>query len=226
MTNYNNNMNKAPFYRPTSMGSIRFHEPVKAQLIEAYFGRELPNNCIPTVNITYGIISDTMSHITKANECGYVGEILAVRRSCENGNPVRLVENNKNYPQLNGCIMQYAADVTIGILRDIMAKNPQKLSVAEQYDNRIKEECEKVYAKAMKEKQARLTFENLDALEEENYRMEERIKELEKMHKELSKENKKIKRENRKLIKEVKTTTKELKNANKKLDKISAIVNN
>ena len=216
MTNYiNNNMNKAPFYRPTSMGSIRFHEPVKAQLIESYFGRELPNNCIPTVNITYGIISDTMSHITKADECGYVGEILAVRRSCESGNPVRLVENNKNYPQLNGCIMQYAADVTIGILKDIMTKNPQKLSVAEQYNNRIKEE-----------RQARLTIENLDTLEEENHEMEKRIKELEKMRKELSRENRRIKKENRKLIKEVKTTTKELKNANKKLDKISAIVNN
>ena len=202
MTNYiNNNVNKAPFYRPTSMGSIRFHEPIKAQLIESYFGRELPNNCIPTVNITYGIISDTMSHITKANECGYVGEILAVRRSCESGNPVRLIENNKKYPQLNGCIMQYAADVTIGILKDIMAKNPQKLSIDEQYNNRIKEE-----------RQARLTIENLDTLEEENHEMEKRIKELEKMCKELSRENRKNKNE--------------LKEVTKKLKKITSIVNN
>lgn len=213
MTNYNNNMNKAPFYRPTSMGSIRFHEPVKAQLLDTYFGRELPNNCIPTVNFTYGIISDTMTHITKANEYGYVGEVLAVRGSCESGNPVRLAENNKNYPQLNGCVMQFAADVTIGILKDLMAKNPNRLSIIEQYENCIK-----------KEKQANLTIENLISLENENHEMKKHIKELEKKNKELSKENKKIKKENRKLSKDNKVIAKELVEATKKLTKIASIV--
>ena len=219
MTNYNNNMNKAPFYRPTSMGSIRFHEPIKAQLIDAYFGRRLSDSCVPTVNCTFGIISDTISHITKNNEYGYVGEILAVRKSCENGNPVHLRNNNKSYPQLNGCIIQYVADVAIGVLKAYMEKNPQRLSVVEQYE------------KCMEKKNAEF---NVKVVEENKIcEQEKKIKELEKMNKELSKENKKIKRENRKLTKENKATTKELKkttkeltSATKKLNKIASIVNN
>lgn len=136
MMNRYMNSDSNKFYRPTTMESIMFNEPKKAILIENYFAKQgikLPSICIPTVNLTCGIISPKISHICSTNESGYVGEVNAINKSCESGNIVRVHKTNNHYYEINGCRFAYAADLPISYLSEIMSKNKDNKSIHELY---------------------------------------------------------------------------------------------
>lgn len=133
----NRYMERNNFYRPATFEAIMFNEPKKGMLIEAYFAKQgikLSNICIPTVNLTCGIISPRISHICSTNESGYVGEVNAINKSCESGNIVRVHKTNNHYYEINGCRFAYAADLPISYLSEIMSKNKDNKSVHELYD--------------------------------------------------------------------------------------------
>lgn len=108
-------------YFPKTIASITFMEPEKALLLKEYFGGYLPSNtCIPTVNLTLGVISPEMKHLKKDKN---VGEYLTIKKSCDSGYPVR-THRDSSYKELDGCYFAYAADLPMSVLRDIMRKRP------------------------------------------------------------------------------------------------------
>ena len=133
----NRYMENNKFYRPTTMESIAFNEPKKAILLETYFAKQgikLSSICIPTVNLTCGIISPRIAHICSTSESGYVGEVNAINKSCESGNIVRVHKTNNHYYEINGCRFAYAADLPIAYLAEIMSKNKDNKSIHELYN--------------------------------------------------------------------------------------------
>ena len=106
-------------YRPASMSAIRFNEPEKAALLDNYFGFPVPNNAVPTINLTLGVISPVITHIKKTGDYGSIGEYQAITKSCETGNPV-VTHSNCSYPEINGCIFTYVADVSLNVLKNYM----------------------------------------------------------------------------------------------------------
>ena len=105
-------------YSPKTFAAIKFMEPEKYFLLTDYFYSIPYNTSVPTVNLTLGIISSTMSHYART-----VGEYLAVRKSCETGLPVK-TNKGSLHEALNGCIFAYAADLPMAVLRDIIKKHP------------------------------------------------------------------------------------------------------
>lgn len=135
MNNYMNEVNN--FYRPTTFEAIKFNEPKKAMLIETYFAKQgikLTSTCIPTVNLTCGIISPRITHFRSYDEIGYMGEMIAINKSCETGNIVRVHKTNSHYSEINGCRFAYAADLPISYLAEIMSKNKDNKSIHELYN--------------------------------------------------------------------------------------------
>ena len=118
----NTNYNMHVAYRPASMSAIRFHEPEKATLLDNYFGFRIPNHAVPTVNLTLGVISPSLTHLTLPNYKGYCGEYRAIVKSCETGNPIKVFAKSY-YFELNGCIFAYVADVSLNVLKSLMV-NP------------------------------------------------------------------------------------------------------
>lgn len=117
----NTNYNMHIAYRPASMSAIRFHEPEKAALLDNYFEFRIPNNAVPTINLTLGVISPSLTHITAPGGRGYAGEYHAIVKSCETGNSIKTYTKS-SYPELNGCIFAYVADVSINVLKSLMTK--------------------------------------------------------------------------------------------------------
>lgn len=115
----NTNYNMHIAYRPASMSAIRFHEPEKAALLDNYFGFRIPNHAVPTINLTLGVISPSLTHITTPDCKGYCGEYRVIIKSCETGNPVKTYAKS-SYPELNGCIFAYVADVSMNVLKSMM----------------------------------------------------------------------------------------------------------
>ena len=133
----NRYMERNNFYRPATFEAIMFNEPKKGMLIETYFAKQgikLSSICIPTVNLTCGIISPRIAHICSTSESGYVGEVNAINKSCESGNIVRVHKTNNHYYEINGCRFAYAADLPIAYLIEIMDRNKDNKSVQELYD--------------------------------------------------------------------------------------------
>ena len=142
MNRYMENNN---FYRPATFEAIMFNEPKKGMLIETYFAKQgikLSSICIPTVNLTCGIISPRIAHICSTGESGYVGEVNAINKSCESGNIVRVHKTNNHYYEINGCRFAYAADLPISYLSEIMSKNKDNKSVQELYDKHYQSEVD------------------------------------------------------------------------------------
>ena len=133
----NHNMNEVNnFYRPATFEAIMFNEPKKGMLLENYFAKQgikMTASCVPTVNITYGIISARVTHIIPSGEIGYIGEMLAINKACESGKPVHVRKNNKHYYAINGCRFAYAADMPTSILLELMDKNNDNKTIYEQY---------------------------------------------------------------------------------------------
>ena len=81
----NNNVNK--FYRPATWESICFNDPEKAAVLSDYFekiGWYPRKNGVPTVNLTYGIISPAVIH--SDTWCyGQPLEYLYFTESCKTG---------------------------------------------------------------------------------------------------------------------------------------------
>ena len=134
----NHNMNEVNnFYRPATFEAIMFNEPKKAMLLENYFAKQreyLKSSSIPTVNLTYGIISPRIAHICSTGESGYVGEVRAIKKSCERENIVRVHKTNNHYKAINGCRFAYAADLPISYLSELMSKNKDNKSIHALYD--------------------------------------------------------------------------------------------
>ena len=133
----NRYMERNNFYRPATFEAIMFNEPKKGMLIETYFAKQgikLSSICIPTVNLTCGIISPRIAHICSTSESGYVGEVNAINKSCESGNIVRVHKTNNHYYEINGCRFAYAADLPISYLSEIMSKNKDNKSIHALYD--------------------------------------------------------------------------------------------
>lgn len=109
-------------YRPASMSAIRFHEPEKAALLDNYFGFRIPNNAVPTVNLTLGIISYKVTHCTNPGEYGYQGEYIAITKSCETSVPVHDLYISSVYYNIDNCIFGYVADLPLNVLKAYMHK--------------------------------------------------------------------------------------------------------
>lgn len=135
------------FYRPATFEAIMFNEPKKAMLLENYFakqGIQMTASCVPTVNITYGIISARVTHIVPSGEVGYVGEMLAINKACESGNPVRVHQTNDHYGEIHGCRFAYAADMPISYLIEIMNKNSSNKTTIELYKKVLDDAAESI----------------------------------------------------------------------------------
>ena len=141
----NHNMNEVNnFYRPATFEAIMFNEPKKAMLLENYFAKQRENmkmSSIPTVNLTYGIISYRITHICNPGYYGGMGEYLAIKKDCETGNPVRAHKCSEFY-DINGCRFAYAADLPMSYLVELMDKNKNNDGVLTQYKNVLKREEE------------------------------------------------------------------------------------
>lgn len=133
----NHNMNEVNnFYRPATFEAIMFNEPKKAMLLENYFAKQreyLKSSSIPTVNLTYGIISPRSTHIAKPGWTGVAGEYLAIKKSCETGKQASTY-GKSYYSNISGCRFAYAADLPIAYLIEIMDRNKDNKSVQELYD--------------------------------------------------------------------------------------------
>ena len=117
----NNNGNK--FYRPATWESICFNDPEKAMVLSNYFekiGWMPKRNSVPTVNLTYGIISPVVTHINYPGYFDYTSEYVAMSNSCKRGERVNL-HRNSNHLAIDNCRFAYAADVPVAILKEIIA---------------------------------------------------------------------------------------------------------
>ena len=118
----NNNVNK--FYRPATWESICFNDPEKAMVLDSYFekiGWHPTKASIPTVNLTYGIISPTVTHISCSGYFSYTSEYVAITKSCKTGKKVR-PHCDSLYNEIKGCRFAYAADVPTVILKEFIDK--------------------------------------------------------------------------------------------------------
>ena len=118
----NHNMNEVNnFYRPATFEAIMFNEPKKAMLLENYFAKQreyLKSSSIPTVNLTYGIISPAVIH--SDTWCyGQTTEYLYITESCKTGREVHLkgIASNTGTKVIDHCCFAYAADVPTPILK-------------------------------------------------------------------------------------------------------------
>ena len=118
----NNNINK--FYRPATWESICFNDPEKAMVLDSYFEkiRWTPRrSSVPTVNLTYGIISPVVTHISYPGYEGYPGEYAIIIKSCKTGDKVNMYYKT-TYNGINNCRFAYAADVPTSILKEFIDK--------------------------------------------------------------------------------------------------------
>ena len=130
----NNNVNK--FYRPATWESICFNDPEKAMVLDGYFekiGWYPTRASIPTVNLTYGIISPIITHITSPGFLGYTSEYTAITKSCKTGKKIR-PHCDSLYNEIKGCRFAYAADVPTVILQEFIDRTVCWHIPAVQYD--------------------------------------------------------------------------------------------
>lgn len=134
----NNNVNK--FYRPATWESICFNDPEKAMVLDGYFekiGWYPTRASIPTVNLTYGIISPIITHITSPGFLGYTSEYTAITKSCKTGKKVR-PHRNASYNDIKDCRFAYAADVPTVILKDFIDRTVCWYGPSVQYNKFLK----------------------------------------------------------------------------------------
>lgn len=181
MNRYMNEVNN--FYRPATFEAIMFNEPKKAMLLENYFAKQreyLKSSSIPTVNLTYGIISPRSTHIAKPGWTGVAGEYLAIKKSCETGNQAR-VYGKSYYSNISGCRFAYAADLPIAYLIEIMDRNKNNKTVQELYDEHYQNEVDSlingIQLANVKDMNRSLTKQN-EALKAQNEVLKARIGEL------------------------------------------------
>ena len=115
----NNNVNK--FYRPATWESICFNDPEKAAVLSDYFekiGWYPRKNGVPTVNLTYGIISPAVIH-SSIWSGGMTTEYLYITESCKTGREVHIkgIASNTTTKVIDHCCFAYVADVPTSVLK-------------------------------------------------------------------------------------------------------------
>lgn len=115
----NNNINK--FYRPATWESICFNDPEKASVLSDYFekiGWYPRKNGVPTVNLTYGIISPAVIH-SSIWSGGMTTEYLYITESCKTGREVHIkgIASNTTTKVIDHCCFAYVADVPTSVLK-------------------------------------------------------------------------------------------------------------
>ena len=180
---YMNSIENNKFYRPATFESISFNEPKKAMLISEYFARQgikVRSTSIPTVNLTFGIISHNSVHISKPGYDSYQCENRTIASACASGNPATVYKKS-NYKAINGCRFAYAADLPIAYLVEIMSKNKDNKSIHELYDEHYQNEVDSVIDRIqlanIKDMNRSLNKQN-EALKAQNEVLKTRIGEL------------------------------------------------